>query len=262
MAGHADQRPALRGEPLRLRAGGEPLALDDDERARRHGRPADLAGHGDGLLAAARTVRIGERDVDAAVVEEGLRAAAGPVDDLVGDDERPRAERWGQRADRAGGDDLPDAERTQRPQVGLVGDAMRRETVVPVMARQERHAPPGDLAYRDRVARRPERGIDLDLFGGVEELVETGTPDDPDIGDGRHGRQATFSPAEPDDVAAGDDPEEESFDEDEATAFLPLPLLSPEPSVLDSEPAAAGSLAAPSLRPSSFAPLPERLSVR
>jgi hypothetical protein len=32
LAGHADQRPALGGEPLGLGAGGEALPLDDDQR--------------------------------------------------------------------------------------------------------------------------------------------------------------------------------------------------------------------------------------
>ena len=48
--------------------------------------------------------------------------------------------------------------------------------MAPAVARQERDPPAGDLADGDRVARRPEGGVNLDLFGSVEELIETGFP--------------------------------------------------------------------------------------
>jgi hypothetical protein len=40
------------------------------------------------------------------------------------------------------------------------------------MPGQERDCLAGYLPYRDRIARRAERGIDLQLFGVLEELVK------------------------------------------------------------------------------------------
>jgi hypothetical protein len=65
------------------------------------------------------------------------------------------------------------------------------------MPGQEGHPAAGHLANQDGLARLPERRLDLNLVAVGEELVETRTPDDPDVRDGGHGRQATFSPEEP-----------------------------------------------------------------
>ena len=61
------------------------------------------------------------------------------------------------------------------------------------MPGQEGHPAAGHLADQDRLARLPERRLDLDLVAIGEELVEARTPDDPDVRDGSHRRQATFS---------------------------------------------------------------------
>ena len=62
------------------------------------------------------------------------------------------------------------------------------------MPGQEGHPAAGHLADQDRLTRLPERRLDLDLVAIGEELVEARTPDDPDVRDGSHCRQATFSP--------------------------------------------------------------------
>src|SRR5688572_25057327 len=70
------------------------------------------------------TYPVGEGDMDgAARVVVGLHAAGGAVDELVGDDDGAGPVLGLQGADRAGGQDLAHPERTQRPQVGAVGDA-------------------------------------------------------------------------------------------------------------------------------------------
>jgi hypothetical protein len=102
------------------------------------------------------------------------------------------------------------------------------------MARQEGHTTASDLADEHRLTRLAERSVDLYLVAVGEELVEPGTPDDPDVRDGSHGRQATFSPDELDDDPAE---EEEEADEDFAppdgvfSVFSPFsPLDEPEES--------------------------------
>jgi hypothetical protein len=60
--------------------------------------------------------------------------------------------------------------------------------VVLAVPGQESHPAAGHLADGNRLARLAERRIDLDYFGVGEELVEPGTPDDPDVRDGRHSR--------------------------------------------------------------------------
>jgi hypothetical protein len=151
---------------------------------------------------------------------------------------------------------------------------MRRETVIPAMARQESDTPPSHFTDRDRVARRPERGIDLDLFGRLKELIETGAPDDADSGGGRHEPQATFSPEEPEDPEERDELEElsgEPADEpdEETAAFSPEPEPDPfESGPPEPEPVAGPESLADALDSPAFSfapvwePLPERLSVR
>jgi hypothetical protein len=86
------------------------------------------------------------------------------------------------------------------------------------MPGQEGHPAAGHLADQDRLARLPERRLDLDLVAIGEKLVEARTPDDPDVRDGGHGRQATFSPEEPAEELA-----DEAFSppEDGEEAFSP-----------------------------------------
>jgi len=94
------------------------------------------------------------------------------------------------------------------------------------MPRQERDAAAGYLADQYRLTRLAERSVDLHLIAVGEELVETRTPDDSDIRDRSHGRQATFSPDEPEDDEEDEEEEEEeeeeeSGEEEEAGAFSP-----------------------------------------
>ena len=90
--------------------------------------------------------------------------------------------------------------------------------MVATMPGQEGHPAAGNLADQDRLAWLPEGRLDLDLVAVGEELVEARTPDDPDVRDGSHRRQATFSPEEPAEELA-----DEAFSppEDEAEAFSP-----------------------------------------
>jgi hypothetical protein len=75
---------------------------------------------------------------DHALLEEGEGPdALCAVDDLVGDDEVARADLLLQRADGGEGDDGAHADVSQRRDVGLVLDLMRREFVVETVARQE-----------------------------------------------------------------------------------------------------------------------------
>jgi hypothetical protein len=107
------------------------------------------------------------------------------------------------------------------------------------MPGQEGHPAAGHLADQDRLARLPERRLDLDLVAIGEELVEARTPDDPDVRDGGHSRQATFSPEDgadeladevfspPDDEDAfsppDDEDEEDGDDEDDESDEDPAP---------------------------------------
>ena len=72
----------------------------------------------------------------------------------------------GQRADGGRRQDLPDAERAQRPQVRPVRDAVRREPVVTAVPGQERDPPARHLADHDGIAGQAERGFHRHLVGG------------------------------------------------------------------------------------------------
>src|SRR5215469_10911097 len=238
MAGHADQGPALRGVVPRFSAGGDPRPADDDQRAGILDVPARRAGHRDGVRPALRAVGVRERHVHRAVdVVVRLLTAGGPVHDLVGDDERARLVSAGQRADGARRQHLADTERAQGPQVGPVRDPVRREPVIPAVPGQERHLPASDLADHDRVAGRAERGLDLDLVAGAQQLVETRPAYDADAGLAGRRAHATFEPV-PELVAfsaflagfASPDPDLPSGDPELAAAASLLPEeLSPEP---------------------------------
>ena len=86
------------------------------------------------------------------------------------------------------------------------------------MPGQEGHPAAGHLADQDRLTRLPERRLDLDLVAVGKELVEARTPDDPDVRDGSHCRQATFSPED-----GADELADEVFSppEDDDGAFSP-----------------------------------------
>jgi hypothetical protein len=107
---------------------------------------------------------------------------------------------------------------------------VRREAVVAAVPRQEGHPAAGYLADEHCLTGLAVRGIDLHLVGVGQKLVETRTPDDPDIGDRGHDRQATFSPEEPEELRAEEEPEEEEdeVDDDDDEGFSPA-FLSPSP---------------------------------
>src|SRR5215469_8057959 len=186
--GHADERPALRGEPSRLRPGGEPRPFDHHQRARLHRRPAGRARRADDRRPSVRAVRIRELHVHRAVgVVVGLRPAPGPVYELVGNHQRAWLISRRERTDGAGREYLAYAERAQRPEVRPVGDAVWREPVITAVAGQESDPPPGDLADHDRIARRAKRGVHHTLIAAVKQCVEPRTADHADSGFVRHG---------------------------------------------------------------------------
>jgi hypothetical protein len=81
--------------------------------------------------------------------------------------------------------------------------------------RQEGHPAAGYLADEHCLTRLAVRGLDLHLVGVGQKLVETRTPDDPDVGDRGHDRQATFSPEEPEELPEEEEPEEPEEPEEE-----------------------------------------------
>jgi hypothetical protein len=90
--------------------------------------------------------------------------------------------------------------------------------------RQEGHPAAGYVADEHRLTGLAVRGLDLHLVGVSQKLVETRTPDDPDVGDRGHDRQATFSPEEPEELPEEEEPEEEEDEVDDegfSPAFLP-----------------------------------------
>src|SRR5581483_2760520 len=121
-----------------------------------------------------------------------------------------------------------------RPQVGEVGNLVRRELVLGAVTRNERHPASSDLADH-RVGRGPAvGGLEANGLGLLEERGEPGASEDPDLG-----VQALFPP-----LAAG-------FFPPLAAGFFSPPL-------------AAGSvevLPAPESEPGSLGRFVERLSV-
>jgi hypothetical protein len=98
--------------------------------------------------------------------------------------------------------------------------------VVAAVPRQEGHPAAGYLADEHCLTGLAVRGIDLHLVGVGQKLVETRTPDDPDVGDRGHDRQATFSPEEPEELPEEEEPEEEEEDDADDEGFSPA-FLSP-----------------------------------
>src|ERR1700722_16585283 len=93
-----------------------------------------------------------------------LGTPPGAVHKLVRDDQRAGAVGRGERAHRARRQDPPNPERAQRPQVGAVGDLVRREPVVLAMPGQEGDPAALDLADEHRLARLTEWRLYPDLL--------------------------------------------------------------------------------------------------
>ena len=133
----------------RLGPGGETWPVDDH-----HGPAIDASTppRGRGQHGRRPTGQYGSAndDVHHAVVAvvERLDPPRCPVDELVGHDQRAGSGSRAQRTDRAWREHLPDAQRPQRPQVGAVGDPVRREAVVASVSRQEGDAPAPDRRRR------------------------------------------------------------------------------------------------------------------
>jgi hypothetical protein len=104
--------------------------------------------------------------------------------------------------------------------------------VVAAVPRQEGHPAAGYLADEHCLTGLAVGGLDLHLVGVGQKLVETRTPDDPDVGDRGHDRQATFSPEEPEELPEEEEPDEEEeedeVDDDDVDDFSPA-FLSPSP---------------------------------
>ena len=181
MAGHADQRPALPGEPPRLGARGEARSLDDDHRAAVRRTSGAAAGQ---RLGDTRAVGVGERDVHRAVLDvasargrwSGRRAGRAPR-------RRPVPPRAGARRQRTGR--APGARRASAAPRGWPGRGPGAAG-----SRGRRRA-----GARTRPAARPtvptRAGADgapygvstATLLGVVEERVEAGAADHGDVGD-------------------------------------------------------------------------------
>ena len=186
-----------------------------------------------------RAVGVSERDVDGApLVVEGLAAAGGPVHELVGDGQPAGAVRGVERAHRGRGQDLPDAQRAQRPQVGPVRDLVRGEAVITAVPGHERDLPARHLAGHDGVAGHAVGGVHADLVGGLQELIEAGSADHADLGAGQIGqprpgaadlRRMTHDVcglAHPARLARRSEP---AAQDEAADAELLVPFLSPDP---------------------------------
>ena len=122
-------------------------------------------------------------------VEERVGSARRAVDELIDDDELTGMDVRLQRARRARRDDRAHTELVHRPDVGPVGDAVRRELVPASVAREERDPAIADGADRDRSGRRAVRGVERDRLDVVEEGVEARAAEDADVGAG-HGSVA------------------------------------------------------------------------
>ena len=129
-----------------------------------------------------RVVDVGRREMghDRAV-EERVLAAAGPVDELVAEDEVAGLDVTLERAGGARRDHRLHAERAHRPDVGAVVDQVGRDRVAPAVARQERDAATADRGQEERVGRRAVRRVDLDLADVVEQRVEPRTAEHADL---------------------------------------------------------------------------------
>ncbi len=108
---------------------------------------------------------IGEADVrDQAFAEERGDAAAGAVEELIGNDEIERPVLFLERADRAERDDALDAERLHAVDVGAEVQLRRRDAMAAAVAREEGDLSPGQRAEDVVVRRRAEGRVDDDFF--------------------------------------------------------------------------------------------------
>src|SRR5206468_2461522 len=78
-----------------------------------------------------------------------------PIHELVAQHEVARVDVALETACGARADHGPYAQRAERPDVGAVVDAVRRNRVASAVARHERHLAPGHLGQEDAVGRRP-----------------------------------------------------------------------------------------------------------
>src|ERR1041385_4004684 len=188
--GHVDHVPTCILEPLRLGAGREARPLDRHDGAAVANRDTELARGLDEQPAEVGAIRVGRRDVSrlGAVVKR-VRPSGRAVDELVADDELAQPQLRLQRPRRVRADDPPHAELLHRPDVRAVRDLVRRQLVLWPVARQERDPLAADLADHERPGRLPVRGVELDLLDVLEERVEAGAPEDPDLG--RHAARET-----------------------------------------------------------------------
>ena len=131
----------------------------------------------------ARADRVRERHVtDDAVAEEGIRAMARAVDELVGEDDVRGVIVLLHRADRARGEDRMHAEFLEGEDVGAVVHFGGIEAVASPVSRQKGHADAVHVADHERIGGRAERGLDHSLLDDVEALhrIQAGAADDAD----------------------------------------------------------------------------------
>lgn len=171
--GHVDDVPAHFGEPLGFGFGGEAGALDDDDGAAIVDFDPVLFDGLDSQLSEGLVVHIRRGDVagDGAVVE-GVVAAFGSVDELVGDQEAAGFDVALEGSAGAGGNDGFDAEFVHGPDVGSVVDFVGRDGVVASVAGKEGDVSAIDFGEHDAVGRGAVGGIDLYFGDFIEEAVE------------------------------------------------------------------------------------------
>ncbi len=134
---------------------------------------------------------------------------------------------------------------------------MGRQRVVAPVAGEERDAPAGDLADGHGGRRRPERGVDDDLFDVVEQGVEAGAAVHADVGaparsGGAHDDETDDDVVEP--LSLFVDEDEDDDDEDD-------PPSPDDPDEPDDEPEPPSPDAPDDEEPEPDDDEPERLSV-
>src|SRR5690606_30412186 len=118
--------------------------------------------------------------VERILVVEGMRAAPGVINELIGHDDRACRHAWMNTADRIHGDDLLHAGIAQRADIRAVIDAVRWQPVRLAVAREEKKLLSGNAKTLQRCRHRTVRRRHLTLLKqrGAVELVETGATDD------------------------------------------------------------------------------------
>ena len=199
---HVDRVRPGGAEPERLGAGREARALDDDAGAGRRERlalrlerAATAAARSTGSNGSAAT----RCCTDALDVEEGVGAAPGAVDELVGDDHGARRVLGADAADGRRRHDGLRAERRERPDVRAEVDEVRRHRVALAVPGEERDGLAAQLADRHLARGRAVGRLDdvARRRAGREERVEAGAADDGDVDAGEaeedEGRRRTVS---------------------------------------------------------------------